>query len=142
MQGCECKTAEQPCCPVCSLSAIVLWATSHTAAPFPPNTPDHALGRADPLYFDFISFSQYSTISREMQRPLSVFSEYVEVCAPGAGEDDPCEAGKQVVRRPAQFADDAQLPQYFFNTAGACVPSNAAGCLGGVTDGWDGWMGG
>jgi hypothetical protein len=70
------------------------------------------------LYFDFISFSQYSTISREMERPLKVFNEYKEVCPPGAGEDDPCEAGTQVVERPQQFADDSQLPQYFFTTAG------------------------
>jgi hypothetical protein len=70
------------------------------------------------LYFDFISFSQYSTISREMDRPLKVFNEYKEVCPPGAGEDDPCDAGTQVVERPPQFADDSQLPQYFFTTAG------------------------
>jgi hypothetical protein len=76
------------------------------------------VGPADPLYFDFISFSQYATISREMGRPLKVFSEYKEVCPPGAGEDDPCEAGTQLVQRPEQFVDDAQLPQYFFNTAG------------------------
>jgi hypothetical protein len=72
----------------------------------------------DPLYFDFISFSQFATISREMGTPLKLFNEYKEVCPPGAGEDNPCEAGTQVVARPEQFADDAQLPQYFFNTAG------------------------
>lgn len=53
-----------------------------------------------------------------MERPLTVFNEYKEVCPPGAGEDDPCEAGTQVVERPQQFADDKQLPQYFFTTAG------------------------
>lgn len=82
--------------------------------PLPPTPP-----RADPLYFDFISFSQFSTISNEMGRPLKVFSEYKEVCPPGAGEDDPCEGGSQLVQRPAAFDDDTQLPTYFFNTAGA-----------------------
>lgn len=53
-----------------------------------------------------------------MGTPLKLFNEYKEVCPPGAGEDDPCEAGTQVVQRPERFADDAQLPQYFFNTAG------------------------
>ena len=90
----------------------------HHTLLYPPPAACLPSYAADPLYFDFISFSQYSTISREMERPLSVFSEYKEVCPPGAGEDDPCEAGTQVVRRPPQFADDAQLPQYFFNTAG------------------------
>jgi hypothetical protein len=87
---------------------------------------------ADPLYFDFISFSQYSTISREMGTPLRLFNEYQEVCPPGAGEDDPCEAGTQVVQRPEQFADDAQLPQYFFTTAGRCllVWQSSLCCLG------------
>jgi hypothetical protein len=50
-----------------------------------------AAAAADPLYFDFISFSQYATISREMAQPARVFEEYYEVCPPGATDDDPCE---------------------------------------------------
>jgi hypothetical protein len=46
---------------------------------------------ADPLYFDFISFSQYATISREMASPAHVFEEYYELCPPGASDVDPCE---------------------------------------------------
>jgi hypothetical protein len=59
-----------------------------------------------------------------------VFSEYVEVCPPGAGEDDPCEGGKQVVTRPPQYEDDAQLPAYFFDVAGARrIGRCLTGCL-------------
>lgn len=76
---------------------------------------------ADPLYFDFISFSQYSAISRAMQQPAKVFQEYYEVCPPGAGEDDPCESGLKVVSRATQYADDAQLPNYFFRRTGEHV---------------------
>jgi hypothetical protein len=86
---------------------------------------------ADPLYFDFISFSQYSTISREMGRPLQVFDEYREVCPPGATEDDPCEAGSVVVQRPHQFVADDQLPANFFVIAGEgrCLVSVQHGVL-------------
>ena len=68
------------------------------------------------MYFDFISFSQYATISREMQHPAKVFEEYYELCP--ASDDDPCESGIKVVRRQPQYDDDQQLPQYFFNTTG------------------------
>jgi hypothetical protein len=51
----------------------------------------YCLISADPLYFDFISFSQYATISREMAQPARVFEEYYELCPPGVGDDEPCE---------------------------------------------------
>ncbi|KAF6266753.1 hypothetical protein COO60DRAFT_12124 [Scenedesmus sp. NREL 46B-D3] len=73
---------------------------------------------SDPLYFDFISFSQYATISREMGRPARVFEEYYELCGPAVGDDEPCESGQKVVMRPPQYADDAQLPTYFFQKTG------------------------
>ncbi|WIA29070.1 hypothetical protein OEZ86_011581 [Tetradesmus obliquus] len=76
---------------------------------------------SDPLYFDFISFSQYATISREMGQPQRVFEEYYELCPPGAGDDDPCESGQKVVTRPPQYADDSQLPAYFFQKTGDLV---------------------
>ncbi|WIA08996.1 hypothetical protein OEZ85_008410 [Tetradesmus obliquus] len=76
---------------------------------------------SDPLYFDFISFSQYATISREMGQPQRVFEEYYEICPPGAGDDDPCESGQKVVTRPPQYADDSQLPAYFFQKTGDLI---------------------
>lgn len=81
--------------------------------PAPAGTPP-----PDPLYFDFISCAQYATISNELGRPQRSFQEYVEVCPPGAGDDDPCDGSTQLVTRPAQFADDAKLASYFYEVAG------------------------
>eukprot|EP00775_Hariotina_reticulata_P013762 gene13762-13881_t len=76
----------------------------------------------DPLYFDFISFSQYATISREMATsPQHVFNEYVEMCPPEIPEDEPCPGGTQLVQRPPEYDDDAQLPTYFFHKAGDLI---------------------
>mmetsp|Transcript_722 Transcript_722/g.1198 ORF Transcript_722/g.1198 Transcript_722/m.1198 type:complete len:357 (+) Transcript_722:60-1130(+) len=51
---------------------------------------------ADPNYFDFISFAQYATISREIVNPPSVFEEQQPV---EVGEDQPQKFDAVVVRR-------------------------------------------
>jgi hypothetical protein len=51
---------------------------------------------ADPNYFDFISFAQYATISREIVNPPSVFEEQQPV---EVGEDQPQKFNAVVVRR-------------------------------------------
>jgi len=51
---------------------------------------------ADPNYFDFISFAQYSTISREINNPPSVFEEQQPE---DMGEDQPQKFNAVVVRR-------------------------------------------
>ena len=51
---------------------------------------------ADPNYFDFISFAQYSTICREIINPPSIFEEQQPV---EVGEGEPQKFVKVVVRR-------------------------------------------
>ena len=51
---------------------------------------------ADPNYFDFISFAQYATISREIVNPPSVFEEQQPV---EVGEDQPQKFNAVVVKR-------------------------------------------
>jgi hypothetical protein len=53
-----------------------------------------------------------------MRSPAKVFTERFEACEPGTPEDAPCGTGTTVIRRPAQFDDDALLPLYLFETAG------------------------
>jgi len=57
---------------------------------------------ADPLYFDFIAYSQYTAISREIQSdPPKVFQE-------SQGAEGPV----VTVRRAAEFEDNAKLPAF------------------------------
>lgn len=53
-------------------SCTTLWAESHPAAAEPDCTTAACAALLDPLYFDFISFSQYATISKEMSHPVKV----------------------------------------------------------------------
>ncbi|GFR46801.1 hypothetical protein Agub_g8433, partial [Astrephomene gubernaculifera] len=62
----------------------------------------------DPLYFDFISYSQFSTILREMPKGQQVFKEYCEDCPDLT----------RVVRRDAALQDNSQLPAVFFTRTG------------------------
>ncbi|KAG2489679.1 hypothetical protein HYH03_011788 [Edaphochlamys debaryana] len=63
---------------------------------------------SDALYFDFISFSQFSTIAREIPNGQQVFREYCEECPDGW----------RVVRRDASISDNALLPALFFAKTG------------------------
>ena len=51
---------------------------------------------ADPNYFDFISFAQYSTISREINDPAVIFEEQQPV---EVGEDQPQQFNTVVIKR-------------------------------------------
>ncbi|GBF90150.1 hypothetical protein Rsub_03283 [Raphidocelis subcapitata] len=73
----------------------------------------------DPIYFDFISYAQYATISRAMRAPQQVFEERYSCDELAADDDESCaETRTRVVRRPAAFGDDAALPELFFEAAG------------------------
>ncbi|KAG0601759.1 hypothetical protein M758_11G137500 [Ceratodon purpureus] len=61
----------------------------------------------DPLYFDFISFSQFAAISNEMKTGEVVFQEKV-------GSD----GESRTVRRDERLKDNATLPAAFINKAG------------------------
>ncbi|KAL3147223.1 hypothetical protein ABBQ32_002719 [Trebouxia sp. C0010 RCD-2024] len=54
----------------------------------------------DPLYFDFISFAQYSTVCTTVPKGLQVFKEYCEDCPDQS----------KLVRRDASFKDNNSLP--------------------------------
>ncbi|EFJ45566.1 hypothetical protein VOLCADRAFT_94019 [Volvox carteri f. nagariensis] len=62
----------------------------------------------DSLYFDFISYSQFSTISREMPQGQQVFKEYCEDCPDLY----------RIVRRDLSLADNSQLPTAFLIRTG------------------------
>ncbi|GLC41889.1 hypothetical protein PLESTB_001043800 [Pleodorina starrii] len=62
----------------------------------------------DSLYFDFISYSQFSTISSQMPQGQQVFKEYCEDCPDLY----------RIVRRDAALADNALLPAAFFTRTG------------------------
>ncbi|KAL3684406.1 hypothetical protein R1sor_002428 [Riccia sorocarpa] len=64
----------------------------------------------DPLYFDFISFSQFATISQEMQNGEVVFQEKI-----GANGET------QVVRRDGNLTDNSKLPMAFIKRAGDVI---------------------
>ncbi|KAG2436194.1 hypothetical protein HXX76_006506 [Chlamydomonas incerta] len=68
---------------------------------------------SDSLYFDFISYSQFSTIAREMPKGLQVFREYCE-----EEENKTCQDRFRVVRRDAAIADNNVLPALFFAKTG------------------------
>lgn len=61
----------------------------------------------DPLYFDFISFSQFATISNEMRTGEVVFEEKM-------GSD----GERRVVRRDTKLQDNGDLPAAFIDKAG------------------------
>ncbi|KAI5067335.1 hypothetical protein GOP47_0017863 [Adiantum capillus-veneris] len=66
----------------------------------------------DPLYFDFISFAQFATISNEMKNGQYVFQE-----RNGANGE------LQTVRRDASSLTNSQLPQAFTRRAGNLIYS-------------------
>eukprot|EP00198_Chlamydomonas_reinhardtii_P010335 XP_001699672.1 predicted protein [Chlamydomonas reinhardtii] len=68
---------------------------------------------SDSLYFDFISYSQFATIAREMPKGLQVFREYCE-----EEENKTCQDRFRVVRRDAAIADNNVLPGLFFSMTG------------------------
>jgi hypothetical protein len=54
-----------------------------------------------------------------MAKPQQVFEERYSCDAVAADDDESCaETLTRVVRRPARFADDALLPEFFFEAAG------------------------
>lgn len=64
---------------------------------------------ADPLYFDFISAMQFSTLSNEMRKGNQVFKEYC----------DECEDSYRLITRDPSLMDNAKLPSAFYNRLGA-----------------------
>ncbi|KAL2652578.1 hypothetical protein R1flu_020706 [Riccia fluitans] len=64
----------------------------------------------DPLYFDFISFSQFATISQEIRNSEVVFQEKV-----GANGET------RTVRRDASLSDNSKLPTAFIKRAGDLI---------------------
>jgi hypothetical protein len=61
---------------------------------------------ASPLYFDFIAFSQWATLSKAMPDAPQVFQEFCEEC-----EGEPLERPYRVVRRDAGLSDNSKLPE-------------------------------
>ncbi|KAL7524837.1 hypothetical protein ACHAXR_000737, partial [Thalassiosira sp. AJA248-18] len=72
---------------------------------------------ADPNYFDFISFAQYSTISREINNPPMVFEEQQPV---EVGEDLPQEFNTVVVKRDPSLSND-DLPRKHTELVGNAI---------------------
>lgn len=64
---------------------------------------------SDPLYFDFISAMQFSTLSNEMRNGKQVFKEYCEEC----------EDSYRLITRDPSLMDNAKLPFAFYNRLGA-----------------------
>merc|ERR1712157_373453 len=63
---------------------------------------------SDPAYFDFISFAQYATISREINNnPPAVFEESQPV---DVGPDKPMKFVPVIVRRNSDLLDNSLLP--------------------------------
>jgi len=58
----------------------------------------------DPLYFDFISYTQYALLAKEMPRGKMVFEEFCE------DEQECPDRRKRVVQRDPQYSDNKQLP--------------------------------
>ncbi|KAI8463524.1 MAG: hypothetical protein J3K34DRAFT_389034 [Monoraphidium minutum] len=83
----------------------------------------------DPLYFDFISYSQYATLSRALRAPEKVFEERYSCEDLGPDDDESAcsETLTRVVRRPAAFDDDAALPQAFSDAAGDRIYNGLVG---------------
>ncbi|KAL6764498.1 hypothetical protein V8C86DRAFT_2471112 [Haematococcus lacustris] len=67
----------------------------------------------DPLYFDFINFSQWAVIGQEMPNGQQVFKEFCEEC----------EGQRQVVRRDSALADNSLLPARFEERVGDALYS-------------------
>eukprot|EP00986_Skeletonema_menzelii_P004701 scaffold1633_cov147-Skeletonema_menzelii.AAC.18 len=72
---------------------------------------------ADPNYFDFISFAQYATISREIVNPPSVFEEQQPV---EVGEDQPQKFDAVVVRRDPTIRN-SDLPRIHTEIVGNAI---------------------
>lgn len=83
---------------------------------------------ADPNYFDFISFAQYATVSREVANPASVFEEQqgVEV-----GEDEPQRFDTVVVRRDPSLTN-ADLPRRHTELVGNAILDKLDETFGGT----------
>eukprot|EP00892_Ulva_mutabilis_P004717 jgi/Ulvmu1/2617/UM014_0068.1 len=61
---------------------------------------------ASPIYFDFIAFSQYQTLSKAIPDAPQVFQEFCENC-----EGEALERPYRVVKRDAALADNKKLPE-------------------------------
>ena len=72
---------------------------------------------ADPNYFDFISFAQYSTISREITDPAAVFEEQQPV---EVGENEPQKFNTVVVKRDTTIPN-SELPQRHTEIVGNAI---------------------
>ena len=72
---------------------------------------------ADPNYFDFISFAQYSTISREIADPQAVFEEQQPV---EVGENELQKFNTVVVKRDTTIPN-SQLPQRHTEIVGNAI---------------------
>jgi hypothetical protein len=60
----------------------------------------------DPLYFDFINYTQYALLAKEMPKGRQVFEEFCEI------EEECPEDRKRVVRRDQALSDNKLLPSY------------------------------
>lgn len=82
----------------------------------------------DPNYFDFISFAQYATISRDISdRPPQIFEEQI----PEVDEEtDTQRFVPRVVRRPDRLRDDKLLPIEHDRLVGAAVLDGLEGTFG------------
>eukprot|EP01025_Chloroclados_australasicus_P065062 TRINITY_DN8802_c0_g1_i4.p1 TRINITY_DN8802_c0_g1~~TRINITY_DN8802_c0_g1_i4.p1 ORF type:complete len:367 (-),score=26.50 TRINITY_DN8802_c0_g1_i4:253-1248(-) len=67
---------------------------------------------SDPLYFDFISFSQFASIQKELADAQMVFKEYCGDCDDGS---------YRVVKRDSSISDNTQLPGLFSKKAGDLI---------------------
>jgi len=65
----------------------------------------------DPLFFDFISYTQYSVLGKEMPNGQQVFQEPCDT-------DDCDPKGIKTIRRDASIADNKLLPPRFYDRVG------------------------
>ena len=72
---------------------------------------------ADPNYFDFISFSQYATISRDIINPPSVFEEQQPV---EVGENEPQKFNTVIVKRDPSLLN-TDLPKLHTEIVGNAI---------------------
>ncbi|GAB4822963.1 hypothetical protein N2152v2_010009 [Parachlorella kessleri] len=76
----------------------------------------------DPNYFDFISFSQFAAISREIPQGRQVFKEYCE----------DCEGMTRLVTRDPSTQDNARLPELHARLTGERIYSGLVNGFRGV----------
>lgn len=97
-------------------------AYSQLVSPLEPRKGD----LSDPLYFDFISYSQALAVDAALKgHPPRVFEEEYDECELKPDQDE-CPILTRVVRRDAP-ADDADLPSEFWRRAGDLIFEGLAG---------------